>query len=133
MEIITLEPHDALPEGSGPEGSGRSVLVLRRFDEDAPRDTVIELRLTGGGIRAESARPTHPNGTYLQWEQAIEAGKAVAVSEKLDRVYVLDRTAGAREQDILQHGGDHSVHMETLQDTDPEDGVTGSDMRDRHI
>lgn len=127
MEIITLEPHDPLPEGIG-----RRVLVMRRFDEDSPRETVIELHLSGGAARAEAARPVGPHGDFLTWEQAIDAGKAVAESEKLHRIYVLDRTAGPREQDILEHGGDHSIHMETLQDTDPEDGVEGSDMRDRH-
>ena len=62
--------------------------------------------------------------------QAIEAAQRVAESEGLKRVFVVDRTAGEREQDILHHGGDHSVHMEKLVDFDLEDGERGPDMRD---
>ena len=69
----------------------------------------------------------------MDWDQAVEAAKAVANSEHLHRIYLLDRTAGPREQDILRHGGDHSIHMDTLSDTDEEDGVTGTDMRDRPV
>ena len=42
----------------------------------------------------------------------------------------MDRTAGAREQEVLSHGGDHSVNMASLSDDDLEDGERGSDMRD---
>ena len=126
METITLDPHAAWPGGPA-----RHVVLVRRFDEDRPRDTVIELHLIGGTQPAEATRPTNPNGTPMHWEQAIGAAKAVAESEHLSRIYVLDRTAGPREQDILAHGGDHSVHMDTLFDTDEEDGVRGTDMRDR--
>lgn len=124
--ITTLAPHDPVPEGPG-----RRVLVLRRFDEDNPRDTVIELHLTGGDAPAEATRPVRPDGSFMQMDDATEAAQAVAESEGLDTVYVLDRTAGPREQEILAHGGDHSVNMDVLQDTDPEDGEQGADMRDR--
>ena len=40
-------------------------------------------------------------------------------------------SAGPRERDILHHHGDHSVHMERLDDFDLEEGERGSDMRDR--
>ena len=126
MQTKTLEPHAPLPEGPA-----RRVLVLRRFDEDSPRDTVIELHLQGGGGPAEATRPHGPDGVTLDWDQAIEAARAVAESEGLDTIYVVDRTAGDREADILRHGGDHSVHMDALSDTDAEDGVTGTDMRNR--
>ncbi len=43
---------------------------------------------------------------------------------------VIDRTAGPRERDIQQHGGDHSIHMERLDDDDLEEGEAGPDMRD---
>ena len=124
--IITLAPHDPVPAGPG-----RRVLLLRRFDEDNPRETVIELHLSGGGAPAEATRPVRPDGSFMQMADATEAAQAVADSEGLDTVYVLDRTAGPREQEILAHGGDHSVNMGALQDTDPEDGEQGADMRDR--
>ncbi len=128
MHTITLAPHDPLPEG--PE---RRVVLLRRFDEDAPGTTHVELRLEGGKKPSEFAQPRDPAGAAMAWDAAIEAAQRVAESEDLDRIYILDRTAGPREQVVLQHGGDHSVEMETLADTDPEDGVTGSDMRDRRV
>ena len=124
--LTILAPHDPLPDGPG-----RRVLVLQRFDEDNPRDTVIELHLTGGAAPAEATRPVRPDGSFMALDDATEAAQAVADSEGLDTVYVLDRTAGPREQDILAHGGDHTVHMDELSDTDPEDGETGPDMRDR--
>ena len=127
-EITRLEPHDPLPEGSD-----RRVLVLQRFDEDDPRKTVIELHLAGGGVRAEATRPVSPDGALMQLEDAIDAACKVAETEGLGRVYVVDRTAGPREQEILAHKGDHSVNMEDLQDTDPEDGERGPDMRDRRL
>ncbi len=128
IEISRLNPHDALPEGRE-----RRVVVFRRFDEDEPNRVMLEIRLEGGAGKLERASPTAPDGTPMTLEQAIDSARAVAESEGLDRVYVLDRTAGDREQDILRHGGDHSIHMEALTDTDPEDGETGSDMRDRHV
>ncbi len=126
MKTIELAPHDPLPEGRT-----RRVVLMRRFDEDRPKETVIELRLEGGSAPAEATRPNGPDGKPMDWHHAIEAAHEVARSEGLSAIYVLDRTAGDREQDILRHGGDHTVHMETLSDTDLDDGVTGADMRDR--
>ena len=128
MQTITLAPHDALPEGPA-----RRVVLLRRFDEDTPGGTHIELRLEGGGQRSEFAQPRDDAGQAMGWDAAIDAARRVAESEKLDRIYVLDRTAGPREQVVLQHGGDHSAEMEKLSDTDLDDGETGSDMRDRRV
>ncbi len=128
MEIVTLDPH-----AEWPGGPARHVVLVRQFDEDRPRDTVIELHLMGGAAPPEATRPVNPSGKAMDWDEAVEAAKAVAQSEGLGQVYLLDRTAGPREQDILQHGGDHSVHMDALSDTDEDDGVTGSDMRDRKV
>lgn len=124
--LTNLAPHDPLPPGPG-----RCVVLLQRFDEDDPRQTVIELHLMGGGGPAEAARPVRPDGSFMALDDAARAAQAVAESEGLDTVYVIDRTAGPREQEIMAAHGDHTVGMDRLQDTDPEDGETGSDMRDR--
>ena len=126
VKIVTLEPHDPLPDGPG-----RRVLVLVRFDEDNPRETVIELHLTGGEAEAEATRPVGPDGVPMPLGDVIEAARAVAKSEGLDKAYILDRTAGPRERDIIAHHGDHSVNMEGLRDDDLENGEPGTDMRDR--
>ena len=128
MEVVTLDPH-----AEWPGGPARHVVLVRQFDEDRPRETVIELHLMGGAQPSQATRPVNPGGAAMDWDQAVEAAKAVANSEHLHRIYLLDRTAGPREQDILRHGGDHSIHMDTLSDTDEEDGVTGTDMRDRPV
>jgi hypothetical protein len=103
--------------------------VLHRFDEDEPKKTVVSITLTGHP--GETTHPMRPDGKPMGLDEAIEAAIKVAASEKLTRVVVADRTQGDREQDILQHGGDHSVHMDSLIDSDLEDGERGADMRDR--
>ena len=123
-EIITLAPHDAIPTGPA-----RRVVVLHRMDEDQPRTTVVTITLTGE--RDESTRPMGLDGQPMGVDAAIEAAQEIARSEGLDQVYVIDRTKGTREHDIPQHDGDHTVGMETLVDTDMEDGERGPDMRDR--
>jgi hypothetical protein len=123
-EIVRLAPHDAIPSGPA-----RHVIVIHRFDEDVPQQTVTVITLTGHPD--EATRPVRPDGTPMALEEAIAAAQRVAESEGLPRVFVVDRTAGSREQDILKHGGDHSVHMEGLVDFDLEDGERGPDMRDR--
>jgi len=123
-DIVRLAPHDPIPAGPA-----RHVVVLHRFDEDAPSRTITVITLTGHPD--ETTRPMNQDGTPMNLGQAIEAAKRVAESEGLTRVFVLDRTAGDREQDILKHGGDHSVHMDGLVDFDLEDGEHGPDMRDR--
>ena len=122
-EIIRLAPHEAIP--SGPE---RHVVVLHRFDEDAPRQTTTTITLTG--IPDETTRPMRGDGHPMELGEAIEAAQRVAESEGIQRVVVIDRTAGEREQDILRHGGDHTVHMEQLDDFDLEEGERGPDLRD---
>ena len=123
-DIVRLAPHDPIPTGPG-----RHVVVLQRFDEDAPNKTVVSITLTGHPD--ETTHPVRPDGKAMGIDEAIEAAIKVAQSEKLSRVLVADRTAGTREQDILQHGGDHSIHMDALVDSDIEDGERGADMRDR--
>ncbi|MGI4952472.1 MAG: hypothetical protein ACRYGM_11765 [Janthinobacterium lividum] len=120
-EVTTLSAHDPLPTGHG-------VTVLRRFEEDAPGGSTVQIILSGK--REETTRPRRKDGGLMTLDEAVEAAKMVAESEGLKRVFVIDRLQGSREQDILQHSGDHSVHMDQLQDTDPEDGERGADMRD---
>lgn len=123
-DIVRLAPHDPLPTGPG-----RHVVVLHRFDEEEPKKTVVSITLTGHPD--QTTHPRRPDGTVMGLDEAIGAAVKVAEAEKLSRVLVADRTAGEREQDILQHGGDHSVHMDALVDSDIEDGERGADMRDR--
>ncbi len=118
-----LEPHAPLPEG-------RHVSVLRRFDEDNPDQVVTEIVLGTAPGRAETVNPAQPDGTPMSFGEAIAAAKRVAESEHIGTVFVVDRTAGSREHEILEHGGDHSVDMDKLDDMDLEEGERGPDMRD---
>ena len=125
IATTTLAPHDEMP-------TGRAVVVLRRFDEDNPSKAVVQIVLTAAsrGRPEQSTHPRRPDGSPMPLDEAIAAARKVAESEGLNRVFVLDRLAGEREKAILTHGGDHSVGMARLQDTDEEDGVRGSNMRD---
>lgn len=125
-EVRRLDPHDPLPEGRA-----HRVLVLRRFDEDEPLKVVTEISLTGAPGQSEVAVPRQPNGDAMSLDDAIVAAQTVAESEGLSVVYVVDRTAGRLEHEVLEHRGDHSFPGESLTDTDPEDGEQGPDMRDR--
>ena len=124
-EIRTLNPHDPLPD------HGHHVVVLRRFGEDDPHKTVIEVTLTHAHGLPERSHPTRPDGGQLSLEEATSLARQVADEAGIAVVHVIDRTAGPRERDILQHGGDHSIHMERLDDSDLEEGERGPDMRDR--
>lgn len=126
IEIRRLDPHDPLPEGRG-----HRVIVLRRFDEDDPRRQVTEIILTDAPGHSETARPTGPDGRALSVEDATMAARKIAESEGISQVYVLDRTAGRLEHEVVEHGGDHSFPGKALDDTDLEDGEKGPDMRDR--
>lgn len=121
-DIIRLQPHDPLPEG-------RYVAVLRRFDEDDARRVVTEIILHGTS-GAETARPTGADGRAMAFDDAISQAVQVADSERIPAVHAIDRTAGAREQEVLRHSGDHSVNMDGLSDSDMEEGERGPDMRD---
>lgn len=122
-ETIHLDPHDPMP-GS----PGRHVIVLRRFDEDNPDKATIQIILTGQP--EQSTHPTRSDGTPMTLDEAITAARVVARQESIPRIFVLDRLDGPREHEIMAHGGDHSVGNAKLDDTDDEDGVRGSDMRD---
>ena len=121
-DIIRLQPHDPLPDG-------RFVAVLRRFDEEDARRVITEVVLRGAG-GTEIARPAGPDGAPMGFEDAVSHAVKVADSEGIPAVHAIDRTAGSREQEILQHGGDHTVNMDKLDDSDMEDGERGPDMRD---
>ena len=122
VEVRRLDPHDPLPEGR------RNVVVMHRLDEDDPRHTHTEIVLTG--TPGETVRPMRPDGKPMSLDEAIKAAQDVARSEGLHQIYVIDRTSGAREREVLSHGGDHTVNMASLSDDDMEEGERGSDMRD---
>ncbi len=124
-ETRILNPHDPFPEG------GHAVVVMRRFDEDDPHRVVVEVTLTHRHGMPERTRPARPDGTAMSLDEAIAAARGVADEAGIPTVQVIDRTAGPRERDIMQHGGDHTVHMERLDDDDMEEGERGPDMRDR--
>jgi hypothetical protein len=118
IEIRRLNAHDPVPEG-------RNVVVLRRFDEDDPHKTITEILVTHRSGLPETARP------HLDMPAILEAAQRVAEEEGVKMVQVIDRTAGPRERDIMQHGGDRSVHGDRLVDDDLDEGTRGPDMRDR--
>lgn len=128
IEVRRLDPHDPLPEGRS-----HRVIVLRRFDEDDPRKIVTEITLTGAPGQSEVARPAHANGSPMSLDQVIAAAQEVAKTEGIDQVFVLDRTAGQLEHEVIEHAGDHSFSGKRLDDTDPEDGESGPDMRPRTL
>lgn len=124
VETRTLQPHDPLPDPP-------AIVVMRRFDEDDPRSLMVEQIVSHTSGAEETSRPTRDDGLLMDFEEAIEAARKLAAARRLEFVYVVDRTAGPRERDILSHGGDHSVGMDQLDDMDLEDGEKGPDMRDR--
>ncbi len=123
-QVQFLAPHDPLPDS-------HSLVVLRRFDEDQPDRTVIDLVLRTAGGAGHTTRARNPDGTPMTLDQALARAQSVAAGEGLDTVWHIDRTAGPLERDVLRHRGDHSFRGEPLDDTDLEDGEPGTDMRDR--
>ena len=123
-EIRKLEPHDALPEG-------HSIVVMHRFDEDAPRETMVELIVTNPDHSEQTARAMHADGSAMSLDEAMGLAQERAAAEGLDEIWCVDRTRGPLEQDVLRHGGDHSFAGAALDDDDMEDGERGTDMRDR--
>ncbi len=121
-ELVMLNPHDALPDG-------RVVTVLQRFDEDDPDRVIVEIALSGEHGQRETTRPLHPDGRPMGFEDAIAAARQVADSERLPRVFALDRTAGPLEREVLAHGGAHDAKGHALSDSDVEEGEQGPDMR----
>ena len=122
-ETIHLAPHDPMPSGPG-----RQVVVLRRFEGDDPDRTTVQIILTGSPEQV--THPRRPDGAPMHLDEAIKAAGRVAAEEGIGQVFVLDRISGGREQDILRHDGDHTIHMDRLDDSDEEDGERGPDMRD---
>ena len=120
-ELVMLNPHDALPDG-------RVVTVLQRFDEDEPDRVIVEIALGGKDGGRETTRPAHPDGRPMDFEEAIAAAREVADSERLPRVFALDRTAGPLEQEVLAHEGAHDAKGHVLSDSDEEEGERGPNM-----
>ena len=116
-KIERLAPHDPVPEG------GAYALVLRRLAEDTPAATITELVFTG----ADPQTRIHTG----ELEAAVRDAETEAERRGLTRLYVLDRTAGRLEHEALQDHGERSFAADTLDDTDPEDGEQGADLRDR--
>ena len=123
VETIRLEPHDPIPD------EGRHVLVFRHMGEDDPGAVVTEIVLYGD--TAARAAAVGPDGHAMTLEQAVQTAQATAERHKVGRVFVLDRTAGKLEQEALHDHGGRGFADDTLEDTDPEDGERGTDMRDR--
>ncbi|MGE0222362.1 MAG: hypothetical protein AB7F35_10310 [Acetobacteraceae bacterium] len=107
-----LQPHDPVPE------TGRYLMVMRRFAEDEPSLVLTELITADGRDPPQLSVPTDRGGQPLDFEQSVAAAQAQAEREGFENVYVVDRTAGPRERDVLSHHGDHSVHMDRLVDED---------------
>jgi len=122
-DIRRLEPHDPLPEG-------HSVVLVRRFAEDDPAGTMLELLVTGRDRREHAEIPVDGDGAPLGLDAAIEEGARRAASEGLSTLWVVDRTAGRREQEVLSRRGDHGFAGDALDDDDLEEGERGPDMRD---
>ncbi len=123
-EIKSLAPHDPLPEG-------HSIVVMRKFEEDAPRRVMVELIVTNPDRSEETIRAAHPNGSAMTLEEAVALAERRAAEEGLEVVWRVDRTGGPLEQQVLLHDGDHSFAGAQLDDDDLEDGEHGPDMRDR--
>jgi hypothetical protein len=123
-EIRRLDPHAALPGDLG-----RHVLVMCRFDSDAPNGTHVEISLVTGPGQVDTVQPRGEDGRPMAFEDAVQAGRRVAESEGLSVVYAVDRTQGALEQQVLARHGDHSVGSAPLVDMDLEDGEIGPTMR----
>lgn len=123
VETVTLRPHDPLPDPP-------AIVVMRRFDEDDPRRLMVEVIVSRASGAEDTSRPQRDDGGFMDLDEAVAAASEQARSQGLARVYVVDRTAGPRESDILTHHGDHSINSGTLADMDLEDGEKGPDMRD---
>ena len=122
-EIRTLQPHDPLPDGP-------AVILMRRFEEDAPKQVMMELIVIQSNQSEATSRLLTDDGEPMDWDQAGQRARDEAKQAGQHHVYHVDRTGGVREQEILAHDGDRSVDMDGLDDDDLEDGEAGSDMRD---
>jgi len=123
VETIRLAPHDPVPD------YGNHVLVLRRMGEDDPGAVVTEIVFYGAHPATMPA--VTAAGHAMSLEEAVHAAQAEAKQRGLAKLYVVDRTAGKLEQEALRDHGAREFRHDTLEDTDPEDGERGSDIRDR--
>ncbi len=121
--IITLDPHDPLPD------HGEFALVIRRFGEDDPKVVITEIDFFGRHRTMSVA--VGADGKPLPWADVLVGAQKDAESRGYTTLYAVDRTAGPLEQEVLAHQGDHSAFAGPLSDTDPEDGVHGSSLLDR--
>ncbi len=122
-EFTTLKPHDPLPDGP-------AVVLMHRFEEDDPHQLMMELIVIHANQSEETSRLITRDGTPLPLDEARQRATEAAKDARIGRLFLIDRTEGPREHEILEHHGDRSVDMDSLSDTDEEDGVVGSDMRD---
>lgn len=106
IAIIDLLPHDPLPDGP-------ALVLLRRFEEDDPRQVMIELVALDAHHTESNARLTDEQGRPPSWEEATQRAQAMAAEAKFPALHRIDRTAGPREQEIAAHGGDHSPTWRT--------------------
>ena len=103
--------------------------MLRRFGEDDPNAVITEIAFSTP--QPVSIPAVHHDGSLMSLDEAVKLAVTESRTRGLARLYVVDRTAGAREQEVMHHLGDHSTGSALLSDTDEEDGVTGSTMLDR--
>ena len=122
-ETRMLQPHDPLP-------SGPAIILMRRFEEDSPKQMMMELIVIHQNQSEETSRLLTGTGEPMPWAEAEQQAEARATEAGLHHVYHVDRTAGPREREIIEHDGDRTVGMEALDDDDLEEGEHGSDMRD---
>jgi hypothetical protein len=122
-DVVRLQPHDPLPD------YGLHGIVLRRFGEDDPNAVVTEIAFSGP--EPVSMPAVHCDGSPIALDEAIRIALVESEERGLAKLYVVDRTAGHREQAVIRHHGDHSAGTDVLADTDDEDGVAGSSMLDR--
>lgn len=117
-ETIRLAPHDPVPD------YGNHALVLRRMGEDDPGAVVTEIVFYGNdGGSTPVARGS--------LEDAVKLALAEAERRGLKTLYVVDRTGGKLEQEAIRDHGERNFEGDALEDTDPEDGEAGADIRDR--
>jgi hypothetical protein len=123
IKTIVLAPHDPIPE------PGAHGLVLRRLGEDDPVAIVTEIIFHGPDGGSTAAHK--PDGAAMTLKEALAAARGMAKKRHIATLYVLDRTQGQREQEVLRAHGLHNFPADVLSDTDFEDGELGSDLRDR--
>jgi len=116
-KIVILNPHDPLP------ARRRDAVLLRRFGEDDKSAIVTELDFAG-------AHPVMYFDAALAWGDILRAAYRSTVQHGLTHLYVVNRTAGPREAEVVLHHGDHGAFAGVLEDVDVADGVRGATMLD---